>query len=68
MKYKELAVLNEYITEQAVKLMGHALRADNKDRMSQVTFRKTTGMELIPRKRKVGRPRESWTESIMPEI
>ena len=47
-----------------MKILGHVLRAPPDDPMKQVTVKSQCDI-LIPKKRRVGRPRMHWTNDTM---
>ena len=46
-----------------MRLMGHVIRVDNEDPMRKVTFKENTIQEWAFDKRRVGRPKDQWTEA-----
>ena len=55
----------EYVDQQAIRLLGHIIRAPNGDHMRQVCLRANTAFPRLPNKRRVGRPRLHWTIETM---
>ena len=60
---KRLRPFSEDYKYRKMRLMGHIIRADNSDPMRKVTFRENTIQEWACDKRRVGRPRDQWTEA-----
>ena len=60
---KKLRPFSEDYKYRKIKLMGHIIRADNNDPMRKVTFAENTIQEWAFDKRRIGRPRDQWTEA-----
>ena len=59
---KQLRAFSEDYRHRQTKLLGHVIRADNHDPMRKVTFRPNSIRNWRTPLRRVGRPKEQWTE------
>ena len=66
-KDRKLKRYSATYVERKMKLLGHVVRADNKDPMRQVTFEKGNVTERTVGKRRVGKPKLKWTKTTMQE-
>ena len=52
--------IKQCLGEKRIKLTGHILKADNRDPMRQVSFRRDSAAPYAPLFRRPGRPRKNW--------
>ena len=64
-KHKEICPITEYIDKQAKKLMAHVIRAPAGDPLRQVTYEYDTMRLRKPDRRRVGGPKQKWTEKTL---
>ena len=60
---KEVIPFSKAYKNKRLKLLGHVLRAENRDPMRQVTFYQDSARPIAYTKKRVGKPREHWTET-----
>ena len=65
---KRLRPFSEDYKYRKMRLMGHIIRADGTDPMRKVTFQENTTEEWAFDKRRIGRPRDQWTEAVKEDI
>ena len=65
---KKLRPFSEDYKYRKMRLMGHVIRTDNADPMRKVTFQENTIEEWAFDKRRIGRPRDQWTEAVKEDI
>ena len=53
--------MGEYISDQSIKLLGHLIRESDEEPTRQVTLKPVSCKPQLPRKKRVGRPRNHWT-------
>ena len=55
--------IKQRLDEKRITLTGHILRADNRNPMRQVSFRRDSATPYAPLFRRPGRPRKNWLVS-----
>ena len=60
--HKQIETYSEAYKKRKLKLLGHAIRADNADLMRQVAFMQGSVNDKQVGKRRVGEPRLDWVQ------
>ncbi len=61
---KNVKTFSQYIHKQQHKLLAHTIRADATDPLRQCIFSENTDLPYEHDKRRVGRPRNNWTNEV----
>ena len=65
---KRIIIFSDFHNQRKAKLLGHIIRSNEEDPLSQITLQPNTAERPTLGKRRVGKPRQNWVKQTKKDI